>query len=289
MSKKSSDKAQAADITAFLDDFKAIADSVDAYAQRLTQQFAPVVEQLNRAIAEIAAQPFVRNLAAVIDAIPDPNDLVAQWEAEVDQAFDYLDVQGFPTDILERILTEREALAIARTKSRIGPAIATNSLLKLTRSDAFRDALLSRIESVAKCRKRLPIIQQALKAHVDRSYFLSIPVLMCQLEGLWEDAMFLRDEVMYVSNVDKKGRKRKNLTTRGGGKYVGTMDRKLKHSSFRRHPALVGSIQLLSSTIVPNRDAIFHGQTVSYGRAKLSVQLLLVIFIVVSEIGIIES
>lgn len=289
MNKNHANKPLNPDIASILGQFKAIASSVENYTQRLVQQFEPVFEQLNKAIANVVTQPFTRELVAVIEALPELNILIDEWEAQADEAFEYLEEQGFPSDILDRVLTEWDVLRIARTEYRIRPAVATNTLLKLTRSDDFGRAILSRMASVARCRKRLPIVQQALKAHIDRSYFLSIPALLCQLEGLWEDAMFLRDEVMYVPYVDKKGRKGKNLKTRKGEKYVGTMDLKLKHSSFRRHPALDGSIELLSSAIVPNRDAIFHGQTVSYGKAKLSVQLLLVIFVIVSEIGIIES
>lgn len=60
-------------------------------------------------------------------------------------------------------------------------------------------------------------------------------------------------------------------------------------SDFSDHEALENAASFLTDSLAPWRNAILHGRNVKYGRAKLSVQTLLMLLILATEVRAFEE
>ncbi len=49
------------------------------------------------------------------------------------------------------------------------------------------------------------------------------------------------------------------------------------------------SVAFLTTYFIPQRHAIIHGRSTSYGKAKLSIQVLLIVFILANEVRAFEE
>ena len=169
-------------------------------------------------------------------------------------------------------------------------AHVTNRVLLLTRSDGFGKQLRERLLASSVLRRRWPIVDEALRAHKQRNYVLSIPPLLAQVEGIIADALILKNLVkpkgkkLLARQADgslKRGKDGDAVELRGIGSLV-------THSDFQSDLALKDTASFLTTQLVGNRNAILHGRDTSYGRAKLSAQILLVLLVLVSEVDAFE-
>jgi len=268
--------------------------AVRQIGETLAGQFVPALQGLAKSYQQmVRCITFPAKFYEVVRNLPDlgklAQELLKQNEI-LDAILEEFERLGFPKESTETLWTDWEILKLARVDAQVQSAVVTNSLLKLTRTEEFATAMLSELGNSPKLQRRSAIFEQALEAHLNRKYLVSIPTLLPQVEGIWEDALVMRNEVTYKYKDGKYGRKRKNLHLRNeSARYVGTLDLKLRRTTLRDHPALRGSVQLLSDAIVPKRDEILHGRLVGYGKAKLSVQLLLVLYVLLREVRVFES
>jgi len=260
-------------------------------AQAMVKPYVDSVRRLNTVYAQVIRSAALSHaFKDVVAKLPDFSALADLLEERTEAALDEVERLGFPRESIEDLWPEWQILRLAHVDAQVRSATVTNSLRKLTRSDEFAEAILGELEKSTRLKRRSTIFRQALDAHRNRHYLASIPTLLPQVEGIWEDALLLKNEVAYKYSKSKLGAKRKNLHLKNrSGTYIGNLDRKLRHSSLKNHPALRGSVELLSDAIVPKRDEILHGRLVRYGQAKLSVQLLLVLFLLVREVATYES
>jgi hypothetical protein len=107
------------------------------------------------------------------------------------------------------------------------------------------------------------------------------------LEGVIADALILKGSVLRVGNKlyakgpdgkPKKDRNGKNIEVKGLGQLV-------TNSDYHNHPTLNLSVELLVDRLVSERNAILHGRRTSYSSAKLSMQVLLLLFIFAREVA----
>jgi len=80
----------------------------------------------------------------------------------------------------------------------------------------------------------------------------------------------------------KLDRNRKPIEVRG----VGTL---IQRSSWQTHPALQSVADLITTQLAGERNHILHGRKTNYGTARLSVQGLLLLFVLAAEVTVFET
>jgi len=175
---------------------------------------------------------------------------------------------------------------------RARPAAVTNTLLALTRSDEFVTDLEGLMESSPLLARRLPPLRAAMRAHKGKDYFLSIPVLLAQVEGLIADALIVKgairekDKKLYVLDTKGEiqiGKDNKTKVTVSGLKPL------VERSAWTKHSVLAGVAGLAADSLAPDRNAILHGRRHLYAQPKLSLVTLLAIYVIASEFADLEK
>lgn len=171
--------------------------------------------------------------------------------------------------------------AFAHVDHRVRDAVVTNRLAAVTRSEEFANDLRAEMEGSTLLRRRWPIVDAALEAHRKKVYALSIPAFLPQIEGAVVDAMFLKDLVIkenrkfYLRGED--GEPKKN---RKGNKLPPvTLQKAVDSANLGDDEDLASASDFLASALVKRRNDVLHGRDVAYGKAKLSVQALLVLLV----------
>lgn len=198
---------------------------------------------------------------------------------------------GF-SDVLWTIAYRRSlARTNVRPDSPNAQAVVTNRLLSVTRSEEFLDDVAETFSGSPFLSKRWRVVEPALGAHLDRDYALSVPVLMAQVEGALADMMMLKDLVVkeggryYQAGADgrpKTGRdgKRVREVTLGSVKA---------NAQLREGTELGGAAEFIADSLVTRRNEVLHGHDTAYGRAKLSVQALLILTVVAEAVARLEE
>lgn len=226
------------------------------------------------------ASGIVQEGTVLFSLLPDTRDLVQLFD-EMNQYVDRAKTIFSHSDYAfagDRVTLEF-IIPLANLQGQTQAAVITNRFLALTRSAHFFDVLQSRCSSSTLLRKRWPILEQALQAHRQRNYLISIPTLLAQLEGIIGDTLRLRNIVTadgYIlrltQNQDKVGGLQQLLQT-----------------SFNRPSYFDEAASHMLMTIVPHRNAILHGRYLKYGKARISTQLLLLIDMFVHDVAVVEN
>ena len=161
----------------------------------------------------------------------------------------------------------------------------TNMWLKLSRQDWFENELKERFQNSAVLYRRWKIIKKALDAHKRRNYLLSIPALFSQIEGILGDALILNHYAKSKNGrlfaLDFHGA---ILMENGKQKELISISAIIDQPYFRGISGLEEILKFLrEDKIINMRNAILHGRNISYGRAKLSTQLLLLVCVLMRE------
>jgi hypothetical protein len=179
----------------------------------------------------------------------------------------------------------------AHIHPQVRSAVVTRKLAAHTSSDHFADELHEEVEASRMMRRRWRVIEAALEAHAARKYELSVPVLLSQIEGAVGDIMLIKDLVVKEGNkyylVDEFG----NYKLNKKGKRLGpvTLDPALKAAKLEDHVGLAAASEFMADVMVQRRNDVLHGRDVSYGRAKFSVQALLILTILAQGVAELES
>lgn len=225
------------------------------------------------------------NFPSVLDYLPNISDLMEQWR-EVGDAQAVLEAHGF--GFSGHLWTTTFIVTFAKGQpQRTGAAVTTTRLRAVTCGQSFEDELRRLVEDSPVLRRRWKIIASALDAHRHRNYLLAILALLAQLEGIIGDALILKGMAapighkIYCKGADghlKRNRKGELIELRGVGQLV-------QNSDFHSYEVLELTVDLLTTSLVSERNAIMHGRRTAYGTAKLSTQLLLLIFVFSSAIA----
>ena len=67
------------------------------------------------------------------------------------------------------------------------------------------------------------------------------------------------------------------------------LGQKIQNSNLQNEMLLQTLAEFIVSSLVPERNSILHGSYIGYGKPKLSLQLILVVYMLVSEFSDLES
>ncbi|KXK51724.1 MAG: hypothetical protein UZ13_01639 [Chloroflexi bacterium OLB13] len=170
-------------------------------------------------------------------------------------------------------------------------AVSTNRLLSIIRRQDFIDELRGKFDRSKILSRRKRIIEQAIRAHLERSYAVSIPTLLAQIEGMFTDAIVMKQLVVKhrgeVFAKDTSG----NIKLDRNGRPVRlySLDWKVNNASFDKGSILSLFATLLISSLIGTRNDILHGQHVRYDNAGQSADLVLIVDVLATELQKYES
>jgi hypothetical protein len=175
---------------------------------------------------------------------------------------------------------------LAGTPDQLKGAQATNKFLRFTRSEDFAVTLGERVTSSDVVARRWRIIEPMLAAHCGRNYALSIPALFAQVEGLFTDSMILSGLATIQGGkvLAQKPDGFLKLDKHNKPVELNGLGHKVRHSPYQGHDTLQEVASALLEFLTRRRNAVLHGNDVLYGKAKLSTQLILLVFILTTEI-----
>ncbi len=241
---------------------------------RVIQEMARQETRTARALFESA-----KGMTDFIQDLPDIAELAAEYEKAV-RGENALAASGFAFAI--DIWDVASLAELSAVPPRVAPAIVTKKVLAATRAPEFIEEFEALLQNSAVLRRRARIVARALQAHQAGDYYLAIPAFLAQLEGVWGDAMILRNlavrrgSKLYERRVQSKGGEGRSSK----GHELKGLDRKVKHSKFRHHPSLASVTGFCVSQLVGDRNRIMHGVSTSYGTAKLSSQVIFALLLI---------
>lgn len=235
------------------------------------------------------------NLASILNTsqffagLPDLTELDKVWK-EAKEGGEVFKKAGFGF-ITSDYVSFRTVRRFATISPKVRSAVVTNQLAAQTRNPQFEHKLKQNFQESSVLRRRWHIVEQAIKAHRRREYNIAVPALLAQIEGLIGDALILKGLVvsqghkLYAKGPDGKpqpDKKGNPIEVRG----VGTL---IQRSTWQTHPALQGVAELISTQLAVERNHILHGRKTNYGSAKLTVQGLLLLFVISAEVVVFET
>lgn len=187
--------------------------------------------------------------------------------ARMGQRFSFIMVElGWPP---HASLTPREMRQIVDVYDQHGPAEAGRIVNEymLTRYDSeLIEDMYQRWEDSRWLRTRLPILRQAIDAHLDGKYFVSVPSLLPQIEGIIAEGHAHRGRLM---GPVLREYSEKLLSDRGFFSFDEAIWQFLDEVVLARFEHGVGSYPTFS------RHAILHGADTEYGTATNSLKCIL--------------
>jgi len=155
-------------------------------------------------------------------------------------------------------------------------------LKAFTESDEFETELEGYCADPSGLAMRWAAIQEAIEAHRQGRYYSSISILLPLVEGIINDILTILGAVVreknrfFEKNVDgTKGRELKGLDNKSAlARRLADMDMDLA--------------KFVARFLVPERNGILHGAVTDFGRAELSVHLMVVILWLTSTVNGLE-
>lgn len=251
------------------------------FAANLAYTLAPI-RQTAATVAALHVRPLpLPDLKGLFDALPDLGHLNRMFR-ELRDGKAVLDGAGygFTADVWE--------LSFLRELAQDQPSsVAVNrALLHHSRTPEFASSLEAAFSSTY-LRRRWAPIAAGHRAHVHREYLLSIPALLPQLEGVVSDLLLLRRQ------ATKHGRKfvarepngRAKLNKKGKPVELTGLRAKIDRTDYASDDDLKEAAEFIVDTMVRQRNDILHGTRTRYGQAKLSVQVLLLLWVLGSVVA----
>lgn len=223
----------------------------------------------------------------LVRGLPSVREIVDAWERHklaVAKGEKALTEKGF--SFARSLVGVDLAVRLAQVPDQVRGAQITNRLLTFTKGKSFRLALADRVTGSDVSKRRWEIIEKALGAHCSRTYVLSVPALFAQVEGMFTDSMIMnglaeiRSSRLYA--LDSAGTPK--LDRKGHRVRLTGLASKTQHSPYQNHPILSEVVGALVQALTGQRNSVLHGSETSYGKAKLSTQLMLLVFILATEI-----
>lgn len=244
-------------------------------------------------IAELVGQGLPKwDIGGLFGQLPDLSEF-ARYREELGRASASLEESGF--GFTEHLWSWSFYLKFAELSAHAPGAAVTNRMLAIIRAAWFREELQETIAGSKVLKRRWKIVGPALAAHLRREYTLAIPALLTQLEGMIGDALILKGGVcarghkLYVRGPDGALQLHKKGKHAGKPIEVKGLDELVRRTGFLHHEELDRASELITTTMVGDRNAILHGRRTGYGKAKLSAQILLLLYVLAREIGAFEA
>jgi hypothetical protein len=252
--------------------------------QKSQLQVAKALELIGKNAALLENRQLGFHAARLVPSLPNVRWLAAIQQRDL-QGHAVLDDAGY--EIVYQLIGGSFAAEFASVSPQVRGAAVTNRLLAFTKSTEFEEGLLETCGATPILQRRWPILRQALEAHRRREYWIAVPVLMSQLEGLISDALVLRSFVRRSKGkfyeLDAQGQLK--LNRRGTPVELIGLASKVQRFSLAGFGDLQGVVDLLNSELRSRRNGVLHGSDLRYGTAKLSIQLLLSVYLWALEIA----
>lgn len=294
-------------VPGWLDSILGLSPKVDSFFTQITGMTDGIADILAGPLAGIEqfgeelVRP-VQGLQQLVDDIPSLWDFGGFWQdlqpalhgfmALVEEAEEGREVlQASEFGFADHLWGLFYARMFARIDPQVRNATVTNMLASYTRSDEFVGQLIAIIDESKLLRKRRRIIESACEAHAERKYDLSVPAILAQIEGTLVNMMFLRDLVKKEGGrfflVDENGDFKLNKNKRRLPAV--TLGPAITSAKLDEHPDLGAASEFMANTLVQRRNAVLHGHDLSYGKAKFSVQALLLLAVLAEAVSELES
>ena len=150
-----------------------------------------------------------------------------------------------------------------------------HQLITLSRSDDFIKIIEGSLLEIPEIRKRKHLIMEAVKAHTERRYYLSIPIFLIQIEGMITDCLLAR-RIAIRGKVDRnKIHIRKNNNMRGN-ELEGLVNKVNRLAKGHGASILQKKSRIhVADDISKFRNSILHGYSCTYGKPLVSLQMLM--------------
>lgn len=244
-------------------------------------------------IAELVGQGLPKwDIGGFFRQLPDLSGF-ARYREELGRASASLEESGF--GFTGHLWSWSFYLKFAELSAQTPGAAVTNRMLAIIRAAWFREELEETITGSKVLKRRWKIVGPARAAHLRREYTLAIPVLLTQLEGMIGDALILKGGVcarghkLYVRGPDGAIQLHQKGKHAGKPIEVKGLDELVRRTGFLQHEELDRASELITTTMVGDRNAILHGRRTGYGKAKLSAQILLLLYVLAREIAAFEA
>lgn len=289
---------------------KALEPTLDAI-NRVNRQYTDLVQQLARnfqdhinEVTTTTLTPLRTNFNSFFESIrirfdvgkfipnlPDISEIVERLQT-LSETADAIDQGGY--QFMLRYWSPSamaDFVGVHQVDPKVRNAIITNKLLTITRQDEFIDMMRELFQESTIAQRRWHIVEPAMRAHQNRNYALSIPALLAQVEGMFTDALVTRGIViMYQGKIcARDGAGNIKLNKQGDPIPLNGLGQKVQNSDLQDEYILQGLAEFFMSSLVAERNAIMHGRDVRYDRAKVSVQLVLNIFLLAAEFADFEK
>jgi hypothetical protein len=244
-------------------------------------------------LAELVGQNLPQwDIGSLFGQLPDLS-VFARDREELRRASASLEESGFA--FTEHLWSWSFYLKFAELSAHAPGAAVTNRMLAIIRTDWVREELEETITGSKVLKRRWKIVGPALAAHLRREYTLAVPALLTQLEGMIGDALILKGGVcarghkLYVRGPDGALQLHQKGKLAGKPIEVKGLDELVRRTGFLQHEELDRASELITTTMVGDRNAILHGRRTGYGKAKLSAQILLLLYVLAREIAAFEA
>lgn len=282
-----------------------VSRNVGSYFAQINTMVETVADAIASPLARIAEiseefTPPIQGWQQLVNTLPSFRNFEGVWEG----------LHSAVQDLMEDAEAGREVLkasefgfadhfwgmfyirGFAHINERVRPAIVTNKLLAVTTSEEYVEELQNLIGTSKLMHKRWRIIESICEAHAAKKYDLAVPATLAQIEGTLVDLMFLKDLVKKKNGkfylIDeirdfelKNDRKRKPR--------VVTLRPAITNAKLEEHPNLAAASGFIANTLVQRRNAVLHGRDLTYGKAKFSVQALLILTVLAEGVSELES
>lgn len=291
----------AQNLTGIAEQVGSIFSKVEQFVDIVGGRMATMATEAGKLYDAIGASEAVTGLDRMIGVLPKIQDFNGFWDAIVPALDDLRQMMEDASDG-DTALEEAEfgfadhlwnvfyLRGFAHIDERVRSAVVTNKLVARTSSDQFVDELRCAVEISQMMRKRWRVIERAVEAHASRKYELSVPVFLAQIEGTVGDIMFLKDLVRKEGNkyylVDECGNFKVNK--KGKRLQAVTLAPALKNARLEQQGDLTSASAFMADVMVQRRNDVLHGRDVYYGRAKFSVQALLILTVLAQGLAELE-
>lgn len=260
---------------------------INESAERLAASFSIVSENMQQITSQIMRQVelAIPQVGELFSQLPDIAQQIRQWEL----AEEALTETGF--EYTFHFLSGSFLAKLARVSPPLRKVVVSRNMLELTRSEVFTLKVENLFCKSSLLEPRKKIVMQALGAHRRREYYISIPVLIAQVEGIIGDIFILKDiavrkgHKLYQRDINgqiKTDKKGEPIEISGLGTLV-------TRSKIREKEVFEFVVGQFVDNLVGERHAILHGRKTNYGKAKLSTQTILLLFVLANEIIYVET
>jgi hypothetical protein len=263
---------------------------VQTTLRSVTEAVVEPLRNFQTAVAQSTPVSIPFRLGTLFEGFPDVTKIVQLHRAYL-ETNQLLDQSGYP--FLAPVMPDlfAELTDVRRIPPRVQSAVVTKRLRSITCSSSFETELHDNCRRSSVLAPRWRILEKALRAHRNRDYELSIPASLTQVEGIFTDALVLRNLVVLVNETpcerDPTGQPR--LDKHGSPIRLHGLGQKVRSSDLRNEHVLSVISEFLVASLIPERNGILHGSDVTYARARLSVQSILLIYALVTELAYIEG